>query len=310
MVLPGGEWSGSSAARSRVETDRFYDESHSQAGAMKIKGNVAWLGMMAMLLLGGSLRAAAPAQGQWRLVWSDEFNGVDGSQPDLAKWDFDTGGNGWGNKELESYTSRLENVQQRGGNLVITAIRERYTGLDGMTRPYTSARLTTKGQFAQAYGRFEARMKLPLGKGIWPAFWMLGANNDDVRWPACGEIDMMENIGEPGRIYSTLHGPGYSGAKGISEPYNLPAGEGVNTDFHVYAVEWEPERIRFYLDDRLIVERTPKDLPPETKWVYDHPFFLILNVAVGGEWPGYPDETTMFPQSMLVDYVRVYRKEK
>lgn len=277
---------------------------------MKIKRNVAWLGM-AMVLLGGSFRAvAAPAQGQWKLVWSDEFNGVDGSQPDLAKWDFDTGGNGWGNKELESYTSRLENVQQRGGNLVITAIRERYTGLDGMTRPYTSARLTTKGQFAQAYGRFEARMKLPLGKGIWPAFWMLGANNDVVRWPACGEIDMMENIGEPGRIYSTLHGPGYSGAKGISEPYNLPAGEGVNTDFHVYAVEWEPERIRFYLDDRLIVERTPKDLPPETKWVYDHPFFLILNVAVGGEWPGYPDETTMFPQSMLVDYVRVYRKEK
>lgn len=291
--------------------DRFYDGPHSQAGGMKRKRNVAWLGMMAMLLLGGSFRAqAAPAQGQWKLVWSDEFNGVDGSPPDLAKWDFATGGNGWGNKELETYTSRLENVQQRGGNLVITAIRERYTGLDGMTRPYTSARLTTKGQFAQAYGRFEARMKLPLGKGIWPAFWMLGANNDEVRWPACGEIDMMENIGEPGRIYSTLHGPGYSGAKGISEPYNLPVGEGVNTGFHVYAVEWEPERIRFYLDDRLIVERTPKDLPPETKWVYDHPFFLILNVAVGGEWPGSPDETTMFPQSMLVDYVRVYRKEK
>jgi beta-glucanase (GH16 family) len=278
---------------------------------MKVTHNLAWLGMMAMLLFGGSFRAAAaPAQAQWKLVWSDEFNGVDGSLPDLAKWDFDTGGNGWGNKELETYTSRLENVQQRGGNLVITTIRERYTGLDGMTRSYTSARLTTKGQFEQAYGRFEARMKLPLGKGIWPAFWMLGANSDAVRWPACGEIDMMENIGEPGRIYSTLHGPGYSGAKGISEPYNLPAGEGVNTDFHVYSVEWEPERIRFYLDDRLIVERTPKDLPPDTKWVYDHPFFLILNVAVGGEWPGSPDETTMFPQSMLVDYVRVYRKEK
>lgn len=278
---------------------------------MKIKRNVAWLGMMAILLLGGSFRAAAaPLQTQWKLVWSDEFNSVDGSLPDLAKWDFDTGGNGWGNKELETYTSRLENVQQRGGNLVITAIRERYTGLDAMTRSYTSARLTTKGQFAQAYGRFQARMKLPLGKGIWPAFWMLGANNDAVRWPACGEIDMMENIGEPGRIYSTLHGPGYSGAKGISAPYDLPAGEGVNTDFHVYAVEWEPERIRFYLDDKLIVERTPKDLPPGTKWVYDHPFFLILNVAVGGEWPGYPDETTMFPQSMLVDYVRVYRKER
>ena len=246
----------------------------------------------------------------WKLVWSDEFNGVDGSPPDLAKWTYDTGGGGWGNKELESYTSRLENVQQRGGNLVITAMREKYTGLDAVTRPYTSARLTTKGQFSQKYGRFEARLKLPLGKGIWPAFWMLGANIGKVRWPDAGEIDVMENIGEAGRIYSTLHGPGYSGAEGISAPYDLPAGESVNTGFHVYAVEWSPERIRFYLDDRLIVERTPRDLPTGTKWVYDHPFFMILNVAVGGEWPGYPDDTTVFPQSMLVDYVRVYKEEK
>ena len=247
---------------------------------------------------------------QWKLVWSDEFNGVDGSPPDLAKWTYDTGGDGWGNKELESYTSRLENVQQRGGNLIITAMREKYTGLDGVTRRYTSARLTTKGQFWQRYGRFEAKLKLPLGKGIWPAFWMLGTNIDKVRWPAAGEIDVMENIGEAGRIYSTLHGPGYSGAAAISTPYDLPAGEAIDTGFHVYAVEWSPERIRFYLDDKLIVERTPKDLPQGIKWIFDHPFFMILNVAVGGQWPGYPDDTTMFPQSMLVDYVRVYKEEK
>jgi beta-glucanase (GH16 family) len=271
-------------------------------------GAAALFGLVCVARLAGAPVSAEKSP--WKLIWSDEFNGVDRSPPNLAKWTYDTGGGGWGNKELESYTSRLENAQQRGGNLVITAIRERYIGLDGITRPYTSARLTTKGQFAQAYGRFEARMKLPLGKGIWPAFWMLGANNDEERWPGCGEIDVMENIGEVGHIYSTLHGPGYSGAKGISAPYELSAGETVNTDFHVYAVEWEPERIRFYLDDRLIVERTPKDLPPGTKWVYDHPFFLILNVAVGGEWPGYPDDTAVFPQKMLVDYVRVYRKDR
>ena len=281
---------------------------------MSARRRIVWLRSIAASLFVCTLSASAgpvsEVGSQWKLVWSDEFNGVDGSPPDLAKWTYDTGGGGWGNKELESYTSRLENVQQRGGNLVITAMREKYTGLDGVTRRYTSARLTTKGQFSQKYGRFEARLKLPLGKGIWPAFWMLGANIDKVRWPDAGEIDVMENIGEAGRIYSTLHGPGYSGAASISEPYDLPSSESVNTGFHVYAVEWSPEHIRFYLDDKLIVERTPKDLPPGTKWVYDHPFFMILNVAVGGEWPGYPDDATQFPQNMLVDYVRVYKEEK
>lgn len=278
---------------------------------MKIRRRTSlWSPLLVLLLTSLCAGAWQPDQTtrpQWQLVWSDECNGPDGSSPDLAKWTYDTGGGGWGNKELESYTSRLENAEQRGGNLVITARKESYTGLDGITRPYTSARLTTKGQFYQAYGRFEARLQLPLGKGIWPAFWMLGNDIGTVRWPGAGEIDVMENIGEPGRIYSTLHGPGYSGAGGISAPYDLPASEQVNTGFHVYAVEWSPERIRFYLDDKLIVERTPKDLPAGTKWVYDHPFFIILNVAVGGEWPGYPDETTVFPQRMLVDYVRVYK---
>jgi beta-glucanase (GH16 family) len=254
-------------------------------------------------------KQVAGSKPSWKLVWSDEFNGPDGSPPDLAKWTFATGGGGWGNKELESYTSRLENAEQLGGSLVITARKEDYVGLDGIERPYTSARLTTKGQFAQAYGRFEARMQLPLGKGIWPAFWLLGNDIDSARWPAAGEIDVMENIGEPGRIYSTLHGPGYSGARGISIPYNLPHGETVDTGFHVYAVEWSPRQIRFFFDNELIVERTPKDLPKGAKWVYDHPFFLLLNVAVGGAWPGNPDETTSFPQRMLVDYVRVYTRQ-
>jgi beta-glucanase (GH16 family) len=265
---------------------------------------------MALVAFGVCPRLAAPvnaAENSWKLVWSDEFNGRDGSPPDAAKWVFETGGDGWGNKELESYTSRPENAQQVGGNLVITALKERYTGKDGIRRSYTSARMTTKGRFSQAYGRFEARMKLPLGKGIWPAFWMLGNDIDRTQWPGAGEIDVMENIGASGKIYSTLHGPGYSGAKGISAPFDLPAGQAINTGFHVYAVEWWPERIRFYFDDTLIVERTPKDLPAGTKWVYDHPFFLLLNVAVGGVWPGYPDATTAFPQRMLVDYVRVYR---
>jgi beta-glucanase (GH16 family) len=259
------------------------------------------------LSIHGSSQADAS---KWKLTWSDEFNAADGTAPDPVKWSFDLGGEGWGNKELESYTSRPTNVQQKGGNLVITALKDDYTGKDGVARPYTSARIKTKGLFSLAYGRVEARMQLPLGKGIWPAFWMLGDDIGTAGWPKAGEIDIMENIGEAGRVYSTLHGPGYSGDHGISAKYPLPAGEVVNTGFHVYAVEWSPNNIRFYFDDKLIAERTPADLPAGAKWVYDHPFFVILNLAVGGLWPGYPDETTVFPQRMLVDYVRVYERGK
>jgi beta-glucanase (GH16 family) len=265
----------------------------------------------AVLLFGGiasaqSHTSASPSP-QWKLSWSDEFNGVSGSAPDPAKWSYDMGGNN-ANNELESYTSRPANVQQKNGDLIITARRENFTGADGIARQYTSARIRTKGLFSQTYGRFEARIKLPLGKGIWPAFWMLGDNIDAVDWPKCGEIDIFENIGEPSISYSTLHGPGYSGAHGISKKYSLPAGEAVNTGFHLYAVEWTPNDIKFFLDDKLVAERTPADLPAGTTWVYDHPFFIILNVAVGGAWPGNPDATTKFPQRMLVDYVRVYTR--
>jgi len=253
-----------------------------------------------------SQRAVAPA---WKLVWSDEFNGPTGSAVDASKWVSETGGGGWGNHELESYTARLDNAVLQDGNLVIKAQREKYTGSDGIARDYTSARLKTQGKFSQTYGRFEARIKIPHGQGIWPAFWMLGIDVDKPGWPDCGEIDIMENIGkEPAQVHGTIHGPGYSGANGIGSSYALPGDERVADGFHTFAVEWEPNAIRFFIDDHLYATRTLSELPKGAKWVYDHPFFVILNVAVGGDWPGNPDETSVFPQTMLVDYVRVYQR--
>jgi beta-glucanase (GH16 family) len=252
--------------------------------------------------------AASPAA-QWTLSWSDEFNGPEGSPVDASKWVTETGGNGWGNDELEYYTNRPQNSYQHDGNLVIKVLQEKYTGADGVTRNYTSARLKSLGKFDQTYGRFESRIKIPRGQGIWPAFWMLGKDIDKPGWPACGEIDIMENIGkEPAMVHGTIHGPGYSGEQGIGSPYTASGGKAVADDYHVFAVEWEPNVIRFYLDEHLYATRTPADLPKGTKWVYDHPFFLLLNVAVGGGWPGSPDATSTFPQEMLVDYVRVYRR--
>jgi len=201
------------------------------------------------------------------------------------------------------------NVFVQDGNLVIQARQETYTGPDGVTRNYTSARLKTEGLFAQAYGRFEARIKVPQGQGLWPAFWMLGANIEQVGWPACGEIDIMENIGrEPATIYGSAHGPGYTGGTGVGTQFTLPSGQRFADDFHIFAVEWEPNILRFYVDTALYQTLTPASLPAGSTWVFDHPFFLLLNVAVGGGWPGNPDATTVFPQTMLVDYVRVYRR--
>lgn len=262
--------------------------------------------LAALLLSTLATNAQKPATNQWHLTWSDEFNGPSGSSPDPTKWSFETGGDGHGNNELETYTTRSSNVQQKDGNLVITARKEDYTGSDGIPRHYTSARIRTLGHFSQAYGRFEASIKLPAGKGIWPAFWLLGDNVDTVGWPKCGEIDILETIGAPSTMYSTLHGPGYSGAHGISAKFELPADEAVNSGFHTYAVEWAPDNIKFFFDNHLVVERTLADLPPGTTWVYNHPFFIILNLATGGFWPGDPDETTVFPQQMRVNYVRVY----
>lgn len=272
-------------------------------------------GLVLAVLLGftfcssAQAQTGAPAKTPARtLTWSDEFNASNGSAVDSSKWTFDTGGGGWGNEELEYYTARPQNSYQQDGNLVIKVFQERYTGPDGVTRNYTSARLKTQAKFAQAYGRFEARIKLPYGQGIWPAFWMLGDDTDKIGWPEGGEIDIMENIGkEPSVVHGTIHGPGYSGAGGVGSPYSLP-GKRFADDFHLFAVEWEPTTIRFYVDQDLYATVTPADLPKGAKWVYDHPFFLLLNVAVGGNWPGSPDASTVFPQTMLVDYVRVYQQ--
>ncbi|HEY8228091.1 MAG TPA: glycoside hydrolase family 16 protein [Pyrinomonadaceae bacterium] len=252
---------------------------------------------------------SAKRAAEWNLVWSDEFNGRNGSSTDSNKWSFDIGGKGWGNNELQTYTSRTSNAVIENGSLVIKTLKETFTGPDKITRGYTSARLLTKNKFTQTYGRFEARIKLPYGQGIWPAFWMLGDNIDSTGWPNCGEIDIMENIGrEPSVVHGTLHGPGYSGAKGITASYVLPNGRKFSDDFHTFAVEWEPNVMRFYVDGLHYRTRIPADLPVGTRWVFDHPFFIILNVAVGGSFPGDPDTTTSFPQLMRVDYVRVYRR--
>lgn len=237
------------------------------------------------------------------LVWHDEFDGPTGSSPDTSRWVFETGGHGFGNSELEYYTARTDNAALDGqGRLVITAREESYMGRD-----YTSARLKTHGTFEHTYGRYEARMKLPQGQGIWPAFWMLGVDIGTAGWPSCGEIDVMENIGrEPSTVHGTLHGPGYSGGNGIGGGFDLPSGEKFADAFHVFAMEWEAQEIRWYVDGQLYQTRAPSDLPQGADWVYDHSFFLLLNLAVGGLWPGNPDATTTFPQTLTVDYVRVY----
>lgn len=258
---------------------------------------------------GGSQTPVPPSPPSFVLVWSDEFSAANGSLPDSSKWVMETGGGGWGNNELESYTNRAQNGHVQDGNLVITAIKETYTGADGITRQYTSARLKTQGKFDQKLGRFEARIKIPQGQGMWPAFWMLGNDIGTAGWPSCGEIDIMENIGkEPAIVHGSMHGPGYSGSNGLTGGYTLPSGKFAD-DFHVFAVEWEASAVRFYVDGHLYETRTPADLPAGKTWVFDHPFFILLNVAVGGDWPGSPDNTTVFPQEMLVDYVRVYTKK-
>jgi beta-glucanase (GH16 family) len=244
--------------------------------------------------------------GPWTLSWGDEFNGAG---LDTTKWVYDIGGKKWGNQELEYYSDRPENIAVHDGNLVINARQEKFTGPDHATWNYTSARIKTLGKFSQAYGRFEARMKLPSGQGMWPAFWMLGDNIERVGWEQCGEIDIMENLGkEPSIVYGTIHGPGYLGDGGLESHYTLPGAKRFADDFHVFALEWEPSVIRFYVDNALYVTRTLADIPPGKKWAFDHPFFLLLNLAVGGDWPGNPDASTVFPQTMLIDYVRVYQK--
>lgn len=246
--------------------------------------------------------AALQAQ-EGKLIWSDEFNGPRGAMPDPGKWTYDVGAGGWGNQELETYTKDPQNAALDGdGHLIIRALKTE--------NAYTSARLKTQGDFAVTYGRIAARMKIPHGQGMWPAFWMLGTDNKTLGWPGCGEIDVMENIGrEPTIVHGTIHGPGYSGGKGISHSYSLPDNAALSDEFHVYAVDWKPASITFSLDGHVYASVSPADLPAGTHWVYDHPFFLLLNLAVGGAWPGNPDSSTRFPQSLIVDWVRVWKDE-
>ncbi len=251
------------------------------------------------------------AMKEWKLVWSDEFDGPAGAQPDLQKWRYDLGGQGWGNQEWETYTNRAENASLDGsGALVIRAIQQPDPAASGLNCWYgpckfTSARLLTKGLYEFQYGRVEARLQIPYGQGIWPAFWMLGSNIDAVSWPQSGEIDIMENIGkEANTVHGTLHGPGYAGEHGIGHGTDLP--EALSAGYHVFAVEWEAQSVRWYVDGKQYFEVTPDMLPAGKAWVFDHPFFILLNLAVGGLWPGYPDQSTVFPQEYRIDYVRIY----
>ena len=249
--------------------------------------------------------ATAPA---WVLTWADEFNGTTaGAAPDPTKWVADVGGHGWGNQQLEYDTAGAANAFLSGhGVLVMRAQKgaNPYTCWYGPCT-YTSSRITTKGRFAQAYGRFEARMRIPCGAGLWPAFWALGNDIDTVGWPASGEIDVMENIGrEPSTVHGTVHGPGYSAGSAITGSLTLASR--LCDAYHVYSSTWTPTTISFAVDGTTYRTITTADTAGRT-WVFQHPYFLLLDLAVGGTWPGSPNASTVFSAVMTVDYVRVYR---
>ncbi|MFF9275825.1 lectin [Streptomyces griseosporeus] len=255
---------------------------------------------------------SAPAGAQAPAVaaaatFSDTFDGPAGAPVDGSKWQLETGDN-VNNHERQYYTSGTKNAALDGqGHLVITARRENPAGYQCWygSCQYTSARLNTSGKFAAQYGHVEARMKIPRGQGMWPAFWMLGTDIGQVGWPNSGEIDVMENVGfEPSVVHGTIHGPGYSGSGGIGAAYSLPGGQAFADAFHTFAVDWAPGSITWSVDGNVYQRRTPADLGGKT-WVFDKPFFLILNLAVGGYWPGDPDGSTVFPQQLVVDSVSV-----
>ncbi|MFI9385014.1 ricin-type beta-trefoil lectin domain protein [Kutzneria sp. NPDC052558] len=254
----------------------------------------------------GLTAASAPAAPA-AATFTDDFDGAAGSPADASKWQYETGDN-VNNHELEWYTAGANNAALDGqGHLVITAKRENPGNNNcwyGYCQ-YTSARLNTSQRFTQAYGHFETRMQIPRGQGMWPAFWMLGDNIGSVGWPQSGEIDIMENVGfEPGSVHGTIHGPGYSGSAGVGAGYTLPGGQSFADGFHTFAVDWSPNKIVWSVDGNAYETRTPADIGGN-QWVFDHPFYIIMNLAVGGYWPGNPDGNTQFPARLVVDYVHV-----
>lgn len=260
----------------------------------------------------GAVAQMKGAEGE-RLVWADEFSGP-GVVPEVANWKFETGGDGWGNKELETYCApgsgkspcdaAQPNAVVKGGYLHVVARRD-------AAGVWTSARLRSKGLQSFQYGRIEARIKIPAGEGVWPAFWMLGDDVDTRAWPACGELDIMENIGkEPTKIHGSVHGTGFTGTP-LGTVETLAGGKKFAAAFHTYGVIWSPGKVQYYVDDPThpYVTYTPADLPAGAVWPFDDGrYFLILNLAIGGAWPGPPTARTASPSEMLVDYVRVYQK--
>lgn len=245
----------------------------------------------------------------WTLVWSDEFNQPDGSAIDSTKWNYETGGNGEGNNELEYYASGTANAVIEGGYLVITARTDdasQYQCWYG-TCQYTSARIDTSGKFSQQYGRIEASIQVPSGSGDWPAFWMLGNNINNVGWPACGEIDILESVNVATFAAGSLHANNYN----ATAQDMLPGKANFGTAFHTYALEWDAQSITFLVDDQAYETHASTDATNNGgQWPFDQPFFIILNFAVGGDWPGSPNGSAQFPQTMKVDWVRAYTKNQ
>jgi beta-glucanase (GH16 family) len=255
------------------------------------------------VLQGLSVSYIGPSTRRPVLTWHDEFTGRRGLPPDPTRWTAQVGGNGWGNRELEYYTRRERNVALDGrGHLALVARREAYVGPDLRRRRFTSARLFTGGRFSFTYGRAEARIRVPAGRGLWPAFWTLGDDADHGGWPGSGEVDVMETRGDRRAVKQTVIGPLRRGRSHWSVPVWRPLRPG----FHVFGMRWAPDVVQLTLDGHPVGTVTPTDLPRSHRWVFDHPQWLLLNVAVGGTFPGPPSRATRFPATMLVDWVRVW----
>jgi beta-glucanase (GH16 family) len=238
----------------------------------------------------------------WKLVWQDEF---DAATLDTTKWSYEINGDGGGNNELQYYIKSPANSYMRDGKFVIKGMKENYKG-----KLFTSARVNTRYKAGWKYGRFDIRARTPVQQGVWPAIWMLPTDYVYGGWPQSGEIDIMESIGnKPSTLHGTLHyGQPWPNNKNIGGQLELPKGTTFEDAYHVFSCEWEENVIRFYMDDSLYATRTPADLAPQP-WPFDQTFHMILNLAIGGNWPGPPDETTTFPKYMFVDYVRVYERK-